>query len=487
MKILVIQLARLGDIFQTWPALRALKKANPEVQIDVLCRSRFSAAFDGLDVISERIILPSQDVMRPMLEPQMDVKSAHEILSQFVIGLKDKKYDRILNLSFSPFSSYLTHAIASETCQVSGYTRTSDGFLAIPDDMSAYFYAQVGVGKPNRFHLVEIFATMAGVDLQDGDWAPPSHLTISLDAPEVLIHVGASETKKQISPIKWATVINQLNKLGYYRVGLIGTNSEVELAEQISTSVAEGIVTSYVGKTNIAQLFALIAGAKVVVGSDSAPMHMASLTGTSCVNLSMSAVNFWETGPRAKGSVILRGADETDFASDRVAMVIKRVLCGEKQELSVIKVQAGSPSYWLLEPKEADFEWNLIKAIYMNEDFPQTENPLFRDSIIKLADINLLLIDQMEAIQKGLDIAKVAGIIDRGEEIIETVARLVPMVAPLVRWYQTEKVRIGPDSQEVLLRKSLGVQGLLQRVLDLYLESFGMTHDQVKSSTEVKA
>jgi ADP-heptose:LPS heptosyltransferase len=480
MKILVLELARLGDIFQSWPALRALKRTYPQAQIEVLCRGRFQAALEGLEVVSKIRLLPSQDLMAPLLEPQMDVKASYEVISQFVNELKTEKYDWILNFSFSPFSSYLTHAVSHEKTKVSGYTRTSDGYLAIPDDMSAYFYAQVGPNRPNRFHLSDVFSTLVGADLIEQDWRAPHALVVNTQAPEVLVHVGASENQKQISPVKWATVLNQFLKLSEVRIGLIGAESESAIAEQILSSVSSEKIQNFVGKTNLKELFSLIRGAKLVVGADSAPMHMASLTRTPCVNLSIGKVNFWETGPRAPGSVVLRGQDETDLASDKVAMVMKRSLYGEKQDLSVITVQPGSPSYWALQPKEADFQWNMVRAIYMGEDFPIGESDLFKDGIIKLTDINLLMIEQMEQIKKGTDLQRVASIIDRGEEIIETIGKLVPALAPLVRWYQTEKIRIGPDTQEKLLERSLHIQNLFQKVLDIYLEAYGLTAADVQ-------
>lgn len=485
MKILVLELARLGDIFQTWPALRGLRRLYPQAEIEVLTRARFQAAIEDLDVVNRQRILPTQDILAPLFDIQMDVKGAHDRMLQFATELKKENYDWILNFSFSPFSSLLTHAISHETTKVSGYSRTEDGFMAIPDDMSAYVYAQVGVNRPNRFHLAEIFGTMVGVDLIESDWRPPAGLLSHPQAPQVLIHVGASDTRKQITPIKWATILNQFIKISDAKIGLIGAATEASTAEQILSSVSNDRIQNFVGKTNLKDLFSLIKGAELLVGADSAPMHMASLTGTCCVNLSLSSVNFWETGPRAPGSVVLRGQDETEFVSDKVALAMKRALCKEKQELSAITVQAGSPSYWHLAPKDSDFQWNFLRAIYMGEDFPPNETELFRDGIIKLADINLLMVEQIEAIQKGTDISKVASIIDRGEEIIETIGKLVPDLTPLVRWYQTEKVRIGPDSQEKLLEKSLHIQNLLQKVLNLYLESYGLTGGEIQTQASV--
>ncbi len=491
MKILAIQIARLGDIFQTWPALRALKRAYPQAEIHVLTRGRYQAAFDGLEVVVQRKILPSQDIVAPLLEPTMDVKTAHQITAQFCDSLKNENYDWILNFSFSPLSSFITHAVSHENTKVSGYTRTSDGFLAIPDDMSAYFYAQVGIDRPNRFHLAEIFSTMVGSDLIAQDWSQPAALPSYTEiVPEILLHVGASEIKKQISPMKWMTILRQFIRLmPDAKIGLIGAAQESDLAEKIMSSTSSENVVNMVGKTSLQQLFAVIQKAKVVMGGDSAPMHMASLVGVPCLNLSLSSVNFWETGPRAAGSCILRGIDETDFASDQVASVLTKMLQGAKQDLSVIQVQAnqstqnGGPAYRALMPKTAEFEWNLLKALYQSEDFPETEDANFREAIFKLADVNLLMIEQMQTMQKGTQSPQLAEIIDRGEEVIQTIGQLVPLVSPIVRWYQTEKIRIGPDTHENLLTRSLEIQNLFQRLLNLYVDHYA-TKEQINQKNE---
>lgn len=484
MKILVLELARLGDIYQSWPALRALKRTQPQARITVLTRERYKAALDGLSVVDSTRILPSQDFIRPMLEPGFDIQSAHEKVGEFVQELRNEKFDWIINFSFSPLSSYLVHAIADKQTRLSGYSRTDDGFLMIPDDMSAYFYAQVGVDRPNRYHLAEVFGTMVGADLNSTDWAPPLGYRRLQNSPEVLIHIGASETKKAISPIKWITIINQFMKLfedpQAIRLGLIGAASEVGIAEQIMSSVPEGAIENFVGKTDLRELFERIGSASLLVGADSAPMHMASLTATPCLNLSLKSVNFWETGPRAPRSIVMRGSDDTDFASDRVAQAMRKILMNEKPDLQMFSVQEGAPSYWGLEPRGQDFQWKLLKAIYMNESFPLNSSPLYRDGIQKLDDINRLMMDQLQNIQNGTAIAKVGSILDRGEEIIETISRLVPDLSPLIRWYTTEKIRLGPDDHESLVRKSLEIHTTFQKVLDLYKGFFVEESDKLK-------
>ena len=165
MKILVLQLARLGDIYMSWPAIRALRRQFPEAEIHVLTRPRFAGAFEGLTAVHKIHLLPTKDILAPLVQPKMAVQESFDRLTKFVDELYFMNFDKVYNLSFSPLSSYLTHYVSNSETEVHGYTRFRDGFFCIPDDMSAYFYAQVGIDRPNRFHLIEIFGSIVGSDL----------------------------------------------------------------------------------------------------------------------------------------------------------------------------------------------------------------------------------------------------------------------------------------------------------------------------------
>src|SRR4051812_15959311 len=106
MRILVLQLARFGDIYQSWPALRALRRKHPAAELHVLVRSRFRAALTGLDgiIVHE---LPTAEILKPVIETGDEMR-ALQLLDQFVADLNNPGFERIINLSFSPFSSYLT-------------------------------------------------------------------------------------------------------------------------------------------------------------------------------------------------------------------------------------------------------------------------------------------------------------------------------------------------------------------------------------------
>src|SRR4051794_29867404 len=110
MRILVLQLARFGDIYQSWPAIKALQRSFPGAEVHALVRSRFSQATEGLAGVTVHE-LNTADVLKPILESG-DENAALSRLSDLIERLEALRFDRIINLSFSPFSSYLTNAIA---------------------------------------------------------------------------------------------------------------------------------------------------------------------------------------------------------------------------------------------------------------------------------------------------------------------------------------------------------------------------------------
>jgi ADP-heptose:LPS heptosyltransferase len=462
----------------SWPALRALRRMHPESEIHVLTRPRFTKALEGLSVVNKVHNLPTSDILEPLVHEQMDIQGSFDRVSSFVDGLAAEKYDWIVNFTFSPVSSYIAHSISTPETKVTGYTRYNDGYLSIPDDMSAYFYAQVGLDRPNRFHLIEIFASLVGVDLVSSDWEGPHPFPWSnkiLPMEYFVIHVGASEASKSLGAAKWVEIIQELRKENDLPVVLVGAPTESQIGEQIALAFseeAEGSVVDIVGATELTELFPILKHSKLLVGCDSAPMHMASLINVPTMNISLSTVNFWETGPRSMDSVILRVRSQSDVDAAKAAKVIHRCLVGEKQDLGIIHMTGGAPSYYALTSKEADFEWFMARALYLGDDFPALDSKDFTEALKHLAESNSIMLDQMAVVERTGDVSRAAPFIDRGEEIIETIGKLVPQTQTLIRWYQTEKIRIAPGEMKSVLARTMEIHRLFQKVLDLYNGSY---------------
>lgn len=493
MKTLVLQLARLGDIYQTWPVLRALKRTGP-CELHFLARKKFAAAADGLEAIDRLWTLDTTAILAPLIGDSPNLDGSLARLDELVEALRKEGFERVVNLSYSPFSSRLTAALAGENTRVKGYTRHADGYLQIADDASAYFYAQVGPDRENRVHLTELFAQAAGVELAAQDWSKPRRFANAVtpdmklfsvlngvNAP-IIVHLGASRPGKTFGTHKWLQVVSGLLEQTDAPIVLIGSSEERELANAVKASSTGGEAVDLVGATSLRDLFALMEKARLAVGGDSAPMHVAALTGTPYLNLSFKSVNFWETGPKSGGSRVLAFETADDLPSDLVVREALAMLASESGDSRAVRVSGPTEPYLATGALAASAGWEWLQAIYMGQPFPVPESELCLQGIMRLHEANELAIEQLAALGRRSGDRTALAILDRFDEIIDAVARMVPTLGILVRWFQTERVRLGPMPGDELHSRTSALHARLQDVLGLYMAGLirEEIHDDVR-------
>ena len=472
MKILVLQLARLGDIYQSWPTLNALKRTHAGSEIHLLTRSSYAAAAPTF--VDRHWCLDTKVLLSPLVDERPNIDASLARLNEMTSALKAERYDRIINLSYSPFASSLVAELAHGTkCGVVGYTRFEDRTLSIPDDSSAYFYAQVGVGKGNRLHVTDLFAHTAGVELIESDWTfdvPSCPVVQAADRENIVVHLGASTLAKTLSWSKWLQVVKGLLTSTEAPVILVGSADEAEIAEKVSGVFGFRKPVNMVGRTTLKELNETIATAKLVIGGDSAPVQIASLVNTPVYNLSFPIVSLWETGPRAEGSRILPMESEDAFTSEEIVKDIVAMLNGRPPILPVVRVAARLGAYVETAPQPQSFEWDLLRALYMGELFPSEPNSTFLIGAQRLAEVNTLAIEQISALKKDATNQTASLILDRADEVMNHIMGLVPEIAPIIRWFRVERLRIGPMAVAPLIEATRSVHARLADVLSLYVE-----------------
>ncbi|HRK07047.1 MAG TPA: glycosyltransferase family 9 protein [Pseudobdellovibrionaceae bacterium] len=496
MKILILQLARLGDLYQTWPTVHALRRVGHEVHI--LTRQNFKGAAEPLFSGRELKVFETREYLEPMLMnlSSAGVHTSADRLNAFMQELANEQYELIVNLSFSTLSSWLTHELQTRAADsgrqidVRGYTRHADGPLAIPDDVSAYFYAQVGIQRPNRVHLTRLFSMIAGVDLLEEDFSGPRFELRDLDenfqrlwhevqTPEqqapILVHIGASQDFKTLTPEGWEVVARALSDgpaaRTHRRVVLIGSSGEAPLAEAIlarmSNNETRSRIVSLAGKTSLTQLMALVQRAAVLVGGDSSPLQLANLYGIPAVNLASDEVNHWETGALVKGGVVVT----LGLSAEAIAEHVDAILDQRPTRAPWVREAHGvlaMPADETSQP-DLDFRWQLLKAIYMGGEFPSTGQGSeleLRHALQQMRELAGVERQQLEALRDGRGAAKVsATLLDQVAEMTSALARVEPRVAEIERWWSTEKVRWSPATVRELIERGLELNAQYEALL----------------------
>lgn len=468
MKILVIQLARFGDIYQTWPTLKGLKRLYPESEITFLVREKFAAATEGVSSFVKVVTFATAHILAPVLFDAQGESEAAKRLDAFIADHQGQ-YDQIINLTFSPFSSYLTDTLSSEQTLIRGYTRTSDGHLDIPDDASAYFYAQAGVAQKNRIHITDLFGMVAGVNIEVQDFDANFESANDAGVGSIVVQVGASTSNKTLTSSQWTKIIRTLSAKTQNKIYIVGSREDrgIPLSIHGLTNVID-----MRGSTSLRATFALINQAQFVVAPDSVTVHMASLSDVPVLQYSVGPVRFWETGPRAIGSRIVRIGEETLNVDSIMQEEAERMVTGAPPLASTFEATGESGVIYSGQLENDDqiefFSWELIKALYMENGYPEIQENRTYLAFLRLTELVDLGLEQLSFVRRPQSQEIAFKILNEIDALMDAVSELDSRVRPMVNWFLTQKIRIGPGPFESVLTQTEKIFEDMQLILKVY-------------------
>lgn len=287
-RILVVRLGALGDVVRTLPAVSALRAAYPGAHLAWVVEPASRGAVDGQPWVDEVLEFPRDRLSEALRAVRLGRFAAE--LGGFVRALRRRRFDLVVDFHSIAKSAWL--AWASGAPLRAGYAapfgREGAGWLATAR-------ARLAERHVSRFTrnlaLVEFLGVTASPRL-----AP---LRVPAEARRVLaealgsgpapvvLHPGtsASTPHKRWSAAGWAAVARGLAAGGLPVLVSHGPGpAERALADAI-VAAAGGAARPGPETGSLAVLAALLERARLFLGSDSGPLHVASLVGTPVVQL----------------------------------------------------------------------------------------------------------------------------------------------------------------------------------------------------------
>lgn len=268
MRILALVPGGIGDQVLFFPTLATLKQTYPNAQIDVVVEPRSQGAYRVCNTVSTVIPFNFRD------------RNSLADWGNLLGMLRDRRYDVAMSLGKSWGVAVLLW-MTGTPIRV-GYASRSAMFLTNPvplnpDQYAACMYHDLlqglGITKP----CPPLTISIPKVDL---DWAEQEQKRLELPTTGyVIIHGGSSRVAKEKGIIRtypvegWQRVISDFQaKQPTLPIVLIQGPDD---AEFISAMVEKFPTLKTTAPDNIGQLAAMIAGANLMLCTDSAPMHLA--------------------------------------------------------------------------------------------------------------------------------------------------------------------------------------------------------------------
>ncbi|MBM4286654.1 MAG: putative lipopolysaccharide heptosyltransferase III [Deltaproteobacteria bacterium] len=299
-RILIIQLKHLGDILLTTPVLPALKEAWPQAAISALTPRGMEPMLTEHPLLTEVLSMDRAD------------RSPFHFL-KFAAQLRQRRFDLVLEFSGGDRGAFYTRLTGAGT-------RVGFQDPRRPAWHRFCAFTLLAPQPPLRWHTVEKhLALVRSLGVEPKNHGPAFFWNRQTDqevrdlmerlglAPRkfILLHPPARWLFKCWTPEGYAQVIETLQ--GDYKVPVVITaapqSQEIDFVDNIMRLVRT-LPVNLAGRLSLKTLGALIAQARLFLGVDSAPMHLAAAVGTPAVVLFGPSGPFnWR--PWGEGHIVL--------------------------------------------------------------------------------------------------------------------------------------------------------------------------------------
>lgn len=280
----------------TLPAIKAIKKAHPSAEIDLLCNSTVRAVFEGSRCLS-RIIEFKQKGLSGILNIAKLLK-AHHYTHAFLLQ--------------NAFGSALSTFLAGIPIRI-GYSRDCRGFLLTNP---------VSYSKQDRqmhhihyyLHMLKSYGieadyTFPYIELQLQEVQEAQLFLNDYPKPILAIAPGASfGMAKRWLPEYFAWVADEFIKMYHGCVLIAGSPAETETARAIVASATEqALIFDLTGRLSLRKTIAVISQCDCVLSNDSGLMHVAYAVGKPLVAI-FGSTSPELTGPQGRLSKVLKAS-----------------------------------------------------------------------------------------------------------------------------------------------------------------------------------
>lgn len=310
LEILVIKMSALGDVIQALPVIPVLKERFPGSRIHWLVEEAAEPVVrchPGIDrvLVSRRSAWP-----RELRKPETRLLAMSQIRA--LVGELRKPYDLAIDLQ-GLLKSGIWMGLAK--------ARRKVGFRRARERLNRLFLKETVGGINGELHAVERYLQLAAWlgcskvrEPEFGLRAPQQakirmrNLLSSLgwdpDAPWAVLVPSARWPSKRWSQVGFARLGDRLAQSLGLQVALVGLGQDRPLLEGIRRKMMRRAL-NLAGSTDIPHLMAMLEMSRVVISTDSGPMHMAAALGTPVVAL-FGPTAPWRTGPYGTNNRVVR-------------------------------------------------------------------------------------------------------------------------------------------------------------------------------------
>lgn len=311
MNILIVKLSAIGDVIHTLPALNALRRHYPEAHITWLVEEAAADLVRGHRALDRVLVSRRKHWLRELKGPGRTQSLAE--MRDFIRALRDTRYDLIIDFQALLKSSVLI-ALARGRRKVGfgpGLEHQEHSYVFLNERIPAV--------------AMEIHALDRGLMLLEAIGIPRGKITYDLPvgekenrAVDALLErcgIDAARPLVAVNPVaKWETKLwppagfarladQLIDRCGVQVVFTGSARDHATIADILLRMQLPAV--NLAGKTSLKTLAALYQRCRLLISTDTGPMHLGCAAGIPVVAL-FGPTAPWRTGPYGKAHQVIR-------------------------------------------------------------------------------------------------------------------------------------------------------------------------------------
>jgi heptosyltransferase I len=311
-KILVIRLSSIGDIVHTLPAVAALGESFPKAQITWAVEARYAELLEGNPFVTR---LARLDTLGWRTRP-LSAQSVREVKRELVELRRPRPHVAI------DFQGLLKSAMLARLSGAPERLGLEERWLREP--MAATFYTE-RVSARGRLHAVEenlaLVERLGARPIPRERWQFPLPRVASAEkrveerlaalglGKFLVINPGGGWMSKRWAPEEYAELLRELDQDGCCPVLLTGSAGEEPMIHGILERAGARHAAYF--PSTLVEFIALARRARLFVGGDTGPLHLAAAVSTPIVAI-YGPTDPARNGPFASGDLALSSHSVTD-------------------------------------------------------------------------------------------------------------------------------------------------------------------------------
>ncbi len=359
-KILVIQPSSIGDVLCITPALRELRRQNPDAHISYIVEADATSILEN--GVPDKLLVAHRHRWLEEEEPGSEI-------NEFCEKIADAEFDLVLNPHLCARSAWYA-TLAGGQPDILGLhfnqqhqpvlnaniyfyrwfsSVSENNFLTPPGDLSERLFSPGKLGRRLGLGRVEHSLDIALTEQAEAK-ATKVLEEAGLDSDFIVVHTGSKWERRRYKKEQWPTVIEKLNDRFKLPVALIGGPEDVERHNWIKAQTSLPLA-DFTAAGDLKFSAAILNKSRLLIGPDTATVHLAAAV--NCPSLTITGPR-WVGGYSAK-NLVLSGAEHSTWAQKLIPDQVIRAAGFVLGKNSFPELPPGFTSSWTGDQRPNEF------------------------------------------------------------------------------------------------------------------------------------